>query len=102
MRVLVKSAIYINTYFLYLCDLDWVEVFDYKHKNMVIFVWFVIVMKQVYAGLRRLNYIFPLRLWLSKSFGSGADSGNSLGTTCYHRFYVKKDIFHVFNERKST
>jgi hypothetical protein len=26
----------------------------------------------------------------------------ALGTTCYHRFYVKKDIFHVFNERKST
>jgi hypothetical protein len=47
---------------------------------------------------------FPLWLRLSKSFGSGspAGSGNSLGTTCYHRFYVKKDIFHVFNERKST
>jgi hypothetical protein len=50
------------------------------------------------------NYFFPLRLRLSESFGSGAGSGsgNSLGTTCYHRFYVKKDIFHVFNERKST
>ncbi len=32
------------------------------------------------------NYLFPLRLRHSKSFGSG----NSFGTTCYHRFYVKK------------
>ncbi len=26
----------------------------------------------------------------------------ALETTCYHRFYVKKDIFHVFNETEST
>jgi hypothetical protein len=37
-----------------------------------------------------------------KVSGSGYGSGNSLGTTCSHRFYVKKYIFHVFNERKST
>jgi hypothetical protein len=53
---------------------------------------------------RKLFFPLRLRLRLSKSFGSGAGSGsgNSLGTTCYHRFNVKKDIFHVFNERKST
>jgi hypothetical protein len=44
------------------------------------------------------NYLFPLRLRLSKCFGSGSrsGSGNSFGTTCYHRFYIKKYIFHVF------
>ncbi len=50
------------------------------------------------------NYLFPhpLRLRLSKSFGSGsgAGSGNSFGTTCYHRFYIKKYIFHVFLWKK--
>jgi hypothetical protein len=35
-----------------------------------------------------------------KNFGSG--SGNSFGTTCYHRFYIKKWIFHVFDERILT
>ncbi len=50
--------------------------------------------------LRSQNYLFPLQLWLSKSFGSGSpsSSGNSVGTTgnCYHRFYINKYIFHVF------
>ncbi len=62
------------------------------------------IRSRVSAGLRSRNYFFPLRLRLrlSKSFGSGSGSGNSRGTTCFHRFYVNKDIFHVFNERKST
>ncbi len=42
------------------------------------------------------NYLFPLRLRLSKSFGSGSRSGNSFGTTFFHRFYIIKYIFHVF------
>jgi hypothetical protein len=42
--------------------------------------------------LRSRNYLFPLRLRLSKSFSSG----NSFGTTCYHRFYIINYIFHVF------
>jgi hypothetical protein len=63
---------------------------------------FTMKMGQKKAVLWSRNYFFPLRL--SESFGSGSRSGssNSLGTTWYHRFYVKKDIFHVFNGRKST
>jgi hypothetical protein len=50
------------------------------------------------AVLWNRNYLFPRRLRLSKSFGSGsnAGSGNSFVTTCYHSFHIKKWIFDVF------
>jgi hypothetical protein len=49
------------------------------------------------------NFLFPLRLRLSKSFSSGAGSGSdvSFKTTFYHRFHIKKSIIHVFYERIS-
>ncbi len=40
------------------------------------------------------NFLFPLRLWISKSYGSGSDI--SFVSTFYHRFHIKKWIFHVF------
>ncbi len=42
------------------------------------------------------NFLFRLRL--SKSFGSGAGSGSDISfvSTFYHRFHIKKWIFHVF------
>jgi hypothetical protein len=53
--------------------------------------------------------LFPLRLRLSKSFGSGSRSGSEAGsgsdisfvTTLYNRFQIKKWIFLVFYERIS-
>ncbi len=44
------------------------------------------------------NFLFPLRLRLTKSFGSGI----SFVTTFYHRFHIKKWIYHVFYDRIST
>ncbi len=53
------------------------------------------------AVLWSQNFLIPLRLRLSNSFGSG--SGSSSGsktsfvtTTFYHRFHIKKWIFLVF------
>ncbi len=44
------------------------------------------------------NFLFRLRLRLSKSFGFGSRSGSddSFVTAFYHRFHIKKWIFHVF------
>ncbi len=46
------------------------------------------------------NFLFPLRLRLSKRFGSGSGAGSDISftttSTFYYRFHIKKWIFHVF------
>jgi hypothetical protein len=41
----------------------------------------------------------PAPTFKNFSSGAGSDSDYSFVTTCYHRFHIKKQIFHVFYEK---